>query len=374
MTDLLSPADVQRLLADPSADTRVEMAAKVALEFKRGALTPQERRIAEEIVRVMTRDAVMRVREALAEHLKDSPHLPRDAALTLARDVDKVAVLVLQHSQVLSDEDLITLMQNASSAKLKAIARRATISGPVSQALVASDDSTAIAALMDNAGAAIPEPALHAVLTRHGGNADIDESIARREQLPIGILERLVAAASDRLHQILIQRHDLPDRIASDLVFQIRERATVGLLTPVSLEAETGELVAHLKSVGRLTPSIMLRALCVGDLAFVEAAFAALGRVPVHNARALMHDAGPLGLKSLYDHLGLPKAMFRAFRVALEVARATPHDGGELDRERRRRRIIERILTQFEDVGTENLDYLLERLQASAEVQAASAA
>ena len=122
MTDLLSPADVQRLLADPSADTRAEMAAKVALEFKRGALTPQERRIAEEIVRAMTRDAVMRVREALAEHLKDSPHLPRDAALTLARDVDKVAVLVLQHSQVLSDEDLITLMQNASSAKLKAIA------------------------------------------------------------------------------------------------------------------------------------------------------------------------------------------------------------------------------------------------------------
>src|SRR5258708_2896638 len=258
MTDLLSPADVQRLLADPSADTRAEMAAKVALEFKRGALTPQERRIAEEIVRVMTRDAVMRVREALAEHLKDSPHLPRDAALTLARDVDKVAVLVLQHSQVLSDEDLITLMQNASSAKLKAIARRATISGSVSQALVASDDSTAIAALMDNAGAAIPEPTLHAVLTRHGGNADIDESMARRKQLPIGILERLVAAASDRLHQILIQRHDLPDRIASDLVFQIRERAPVGLLTPFPLEAGTPELVPPPNTPARPPPPIIL--------------------------------------------------------------------------------------------------------------------
>ncbi len=374
MSKLLSLADVKRLLEDPSADTRAELASKVAVEFKQGSLTAQERRIAEEIVRAMTRDAVMRVRVALAEHLKDSPHLPRDAALTLARDVDKVAVLVLQHSPVLSDQDLIDLMREASSSKLKAIARRTYVPGPVSDALVASGDSTAIVALIDNAGAEIAEPTLHAVLSQHGGNVDVDASLARRATLPIAILERLVAEASDQLRQILIQRHDLPDRIAGDLVFQIRERATVSLLAPVSRETETGELVAHLKSVGRLTPSIMLRALCVGDLAFVEASFAALGRVPLHNARALMHDAGPLGLKSLYDHVGLPKAMFGAFRVALEVARATPHDGGEQDRERRQRRIIERILTQFEDVGTENLDYLLERLQASSEAQAASAA
>jgi len=373
MSKALSLADVKRLLADPSAETRAELAAKVAEQFKR-TLTPQERRIAEEIVRAMTRDAVMRVREALAEHLKDSPHLTRDAALTLARDVDKVAVLVLQHSPVLSDEDLIALMSSASSAKLRAIARRASVSEPVSAAMVATDDRAAIAALIDNAGAEIAEPTLHAVVTRHGGNVEIDAAMARRPSLPLPILERLVAEASDQLRQILIQRHDLPDRIAGDLVFQIRERATVELLTPLSQEMETGELVAHLKSVGRLTPSIMLRALCVGDLSFVEAAFATLGRVPLHNARALMHDAGPLGLKSLYDHVGLPKSMFRAFRVALEVARQTPHDGGELDRERRQRRIIERILTQFEDVGTENLDYLLERLQASSEAQSASAA
>ena len=374
MTKALTLADVKQLLADPSPQTRVDLAAKVAEQFKRTTLTAQERRIAEGIVEAMTRDAVMRVREALAEHLKASPHLTRDAALTLARDVDKVAVLVLQHSPVLSDEDLIMLMSGASSDKLKAIARRATVSEPVSDAVVATEDSGAIAALMDNTGAAITEPTLHAVVTKHGGNAEIDAALARRPTLPISILERLVAAASDQLREILIQRHDLPDRIAGDLVFQIRERATVGLLSPFSQEMETGELVAHLKEVGRLTPSIMLRALCVGDLSFVEAAFAALGRVPLHNARALMHDAGPLGLKSLYDHVGLPKSMFRAFRVALEVARQTPHDGGELDRERRQRRIIERILTQFEDVGTENLDYLLERLQASSEAQAASAA
>jgi uncharacterized protein (DUF2336 family) len=373
MTDILTHADVLRLLADPSPEARADMAAKVAREFQRGQLSGDERRIAEEIVRVMARDAVLRVRQALAEHLKESRDLPSDVAMQLARDVDVVAMPVLQYSSVLTDDDLVMLVKESTSAKLVAIAHRPTVSETVSDAVVAAADPQAIVALVGNDGAVIAEPALHTVLSRHGGNAELDETMARRQKLPITILERLVAEASDRLRQVLIERHDLPERLASDLVFQTRERATVGLMSARSPASEALELVAHLKQAGRLTPSIILRALCLGDLAFVEAAFATLAQIPVHNARLLIHDAGPLGFKSLYDHAGLPKALSHAFRVALEVARDTPLDGGDRDRERQRRRMIERILTQFEDVGAENLDYLLTKLQEDAERASAPA-
>ena len=36
--------------------------------------------------------------------------------------------------------------------------------------------------------------------------------------------------------------------------------------------------------------------------------------------------------------------------------------------------MIERILTQFEDIGADNLDFLLTKLQETAESEAASAA
>ena len=374
MTDTLTQADVERLLTDPSPETRADMAAKVAHEFEREGLTPEERRIAEEIVRIMARDAVLRVRQALAEHLKESNSLPADVARLLARDVEAVAVPVLQYSTVLTDEDLIALVNGATSEKLAAIARRPSVSEPLSEAVVATDDDRSIAALVGNEGAAIAERALHTVLTRHGSKPEVGESLARRPKLPVSILEGLVSAASDRLREVLIARHDLPERLASDLVFQARERATVGLISPQSPLSEALELVAHLKRAGRLTPSIVLRALCLGDLTLVEAAFATLARIPVHNARLMIHDAGPLGFKSLYDHAGMPRALFRAFRVALDVARDTPLDGGEHDRERRRRRMIERILTQFEDIGADNLDFLLTKLQETAESEAASAA
>jgi len=98
----------------------------------------------------------------------------------------------------------------------------------------------------------------------------------------------------------------------------------------------------------------------------LEAAFAELAGVPVENARLLINDPGRRGLKSLYAQSGLKPELYPAFRVAIDVARETPFDGGENDRERHRRRCLERILTQFEEIGAEDLDYLLTKLQEKA--------
>src|SRR5579883_594211 len=149
MTDTLTRSDVDRLLADPSPGNRADMAAKVAREFRRGNLTGEERRIAEAIVRAMAQDAVVRVRKALAEHLKESNSLPPDVAKLLAADVEAVAIPVLQYSTVLSDEDLVAFVKGATSEKLKAIASRRTVSAPVSDAVVRTDDAKAIAALVE---------------------------------------------------------------------------------------------------------------------------------------------------------------------------------------------------------------------------------
>ena len=42
--------------------------------------------------------------------------------------------------------------------------------------------------------------------------------------------------------------------------------------------------------------------------------------------------------------------------------RGTELDGGERDKERFRSRVITRILTQFEDLPQDDVDYLLDRL------------
>src|SRR5579863_1950624 len=203
MTSTLSTADVARLLTDPSVDTRAEVAAKVALQVDGSTLTAEQRTIAEDIVRVLSRDATVRVRQALSEHLKESRNLPHDVALALANDVEAVSLPILTHSIVLTDDDLIEIIRCSGVEKQAAVASRARVSSSVAEAIVQADQPSALAKLVGNKGAEIGERMLQRVLDRHGDNEAIQEPMARRAELPVTILERLVAAASAGLRETL---------------------------------------------------------------------------------------------------------------------------------------------------------------------------
>jgi len=371
MTAQLTKADVSRLLANPSGAARAEAAAKIARQFEQQAYSPREKSLAEEIIRIMAKDAEQRVREALANHLKECDELPRDVALALAKDVSAVALPVLQFSSVLTDPDLIEIVRSQDPEKQVAIAGRKSVSASVSHTLVQHGGEAAVARLVANAGAQIEEGALQAALDRFAGNSKITEGIVRRPALPATVAERLVSLVSDALQDYLVTHHDLSPAVATDLVLQGRERATVGLLSPDADDAEAERLVRRLQVNGRLTPSLVLRALCMGDVTFFEAAIAVLANVPVTNARVLIHDKGELGFKALYDKANLPEPLFSAFRCAVDVIHDTAYDGGPDDRDRYRRRVMERILTQFEhlgSIGRDNLDYLVDKLARLEEV------
>ncbi len=80
MAELLSKSDVAKLMSDSSTEARSETAEKIASQFGGGELSDKEREIAEEIFRVMVKDAEVRVRQALSKQLKDSDNVPHDAA------------------------------------------------------------------------------------------------------------------------------------------------------------------------------------------------------------------------------------------------------------------------------------------------------
>ncbi|WP_434624663.1 DUF2336 domain-containing protein [Azospirillum sp. B2RO_4] len=358
----LTQQDVARLLADPSPNSRTDLAAKLAQQFDSPELSQSERQLAEDIIRVMVTDTVLRVRQTLAENLKSSPSLPRDVALTLARDVEAVAIPVLSVSTVLTPADLVEIVRTGAEAKSTAIAQRPTVPAVVADALIESGSEHAVAALVANEGAELGEQSLGRVIDRFGASEAVQDPLVHRSKLPITIAERLVAVVSERLRQHLVSHHELSSKVASELILQSRERATVALFTGESDEGALDRLVTQLARTGRLTPSLLVRSLCTGDIAFFEMAMSRMANVPLTNARLLIHDAGRLGLKSLYDKAKLPPALLPACRIAIDVLKETPYDGEPGDRERHRRRVIERILTQYEDLAPEDLEFLLAKL------------
>jgi len=362
----LTQDDVEKLMADPSAETRAETTAKIADQFTLGDLSETERRIAEEIFRSLVRDVEVRVRESLALHLKKSPDLPRDIAVSHARDVDSVALPVLRFSDVLRDEDLIQIVREQGGAKQVAIAQRPRVSSRVADALIDTGNETAVARLVANEGADLTTQALSRVMTEYDASEAVSDSLVRRPNLPAAISEELVERVTERLEAFLVSTHEVSPDVASNLILQARERATMSLVDYGSTDIELENLVEQLRRKERLTASHLLRALCMGDMGFFERAMARLAGVPLQNARILIHDQGDLGLDSIYLKANLPKRLFPAFRAAVELADETDYDGALNDRNRYLEKMLERILTQFEDPGSqmaqEDLDYLLGKL------------
>ncbi len=361
MVATLTQADVARLLAGPSTSVRAEVAEKLAHEIDRTSLTASELQLAQDIVRTLAKDVELAVRCALSNSLRHARHVPHDVALHLARDVDAVALPFLAASPVLTDADLVELVQHGSGGKHAAIAGRAGVSEQVADALVNKAGEAAVATLMGNRTARVAEPSLGTAIDRFAGSDRVKANIVHRASVPATIAERLVVMVSETLQAWLVSHHELPPSVATDIVLQSRERATLDL-SHGSGEDGLERMVRQMHHNRRLTPSLVLRALCLGDIAFFEAAMAVMAKVPVMNARILLDDAGPNSLTALYAKAGMPPRLLPAVRTGIEVARGTTFDGGERDRERYRSRVIARILTQFEDLPQADLDYLLDKL------------
>ena len=363
-TSTLSQSDVAKLLAEPSAQVRSELASKLAVEIDNPSLKDSEVQIAQDIVRLMAKDAEASVRQALAQSLRKAARMPHDVAVKLANDIESVALPILENSTVLTDDDLMKIINGGASSKQEAIASRAVVSEKISEVLIQSAPEKVVAKLMDNAGAKISEPSMNKAVDRFSESEVVKEKMVTRPTLPIAVTERLVNMVSENLKDYLVRNHEMSPTMAANLVMQSRERATIAL-SDHSSDEELEKMVQQMHKNGRLTPSIILRAICMGDIAFFEMAMAVQANVPIINARILIHDAGRLGLKSLYAKTTMPPRLMPAFRVAVDVVHDTTMDGGDHDRERYQERVIERILTQYQDMSNEDLDYLLDKLGTS---------
>ncbi|MCL2468669.1 MAG: DUF2336 domain-containing protein [Alphaproteobacteria bacterium] len=357
----LSQDDVKKLLEEPSPSVRAEVARKIANEIDSPTLNQSEIDLAHEVVRLMAKDVEASVRAALAFNLRRASRLPHDIALALAQDIEQVARPILQDSSVLTDDDLIMIIKQGHTQKQEAIAARPHVSKEVSDVIITEASEDAVSTLMRNDGAKITQTSYEKALTRFEGSEKVKEAIVKRKFIPMAVAERLASVVSRQLKDYLVAHHDLPAALATDLVIQGHERAVVEMASGGSVE-EVEKLVAQMQTHGRLTPSIILRGLCMGDLMFFEAAMAARANVPLMNARILIHDAGRLGLETLYKQTSMPDNMFPIVRAALDVVHETQMDGQPYDRERYHARVIERVLTQFEKVNLDDFDYLISKL------------
>lgn len=356
---MLTQAHLDALNHDPSPTVRADVTAAVAADFVAGRLTENETRIAEQILERLARDVEARVRQALADHVKECPFLPPDIAVTLARDLeDSIALPMIEHSPLLDDAELISLVRAGDTVRQLAVARRRILGEAVTDELVDTGKSAVVGVVLANTGADISDNALLKTAVRFRGNPAIETGLVERSMLPLTVCEILIESVSAELRDRLISKHQIPAFMANELVAQGRELAQTQILAPDGVESGA-RLAALLKERNLLTPTLVLRTLCIGDLRFFEGAMATLARISVSNAKLLLYDQGPGGLPGIYGKAGLPPSLFRAFRIGIGAVLE-----GQMKRGRAAytRYIIDQLVFQYEDLSPAGLEHLLGEL------------
>ncbi|MEQ9328268.1 MAG: DUF2336 domain-containing protein [Rhodospirillales bacterium] len=315
---MLSQADIEQLLRNPSPESRTRVAGKIADIYDKSALTEREQQLADGILRLLAKDVELAVRKALSHHLQSNPDVPHDIARKLAMDVIEVAEPILRHSEVLTTIDLIDIVRTREPAAQVAVAKRRSVPEPLSDALAATGVELVIATLVRNDGAEISERTFDRVIADYGDRENVAAGIVSRSHLPAAVTERLIGVVSDSLKLELIGKHDVPAEIAEKIVLRSQEDTVKDLLGSKPAKRDVGSLVKGLARQGRLSGRIVLRALDVGDREFFEHGMAKLAGVPLENATRLISDRGTQGLLALYRKARLPEDNFPSVRYQVD--------------------------------------------------------
>jgi len=335
---------------------------RITADLSSGKLSDEERQIGVEILEVMARDVERQVREALSEHVRMSPFLPPSIAATLAEDVGPHALPVIQHSGVLSDQDLIAIVCGSGEDKQIAVAQRDSLAPEVAEALVETGNERVVGTLLSNHGADIAERSLLRILKEFGESGDIQALIVERLALPLSLSEELIARISRALCEHLVTCHQLPREMADELAMHGRERALTQAMTAESRSSEIERLATVLHAKNALSPTLILRALCAGNLNFFQAAMAARAGIAVPEIGPLIFDRGRDGLEEIYRQADLPRELFVAFRSAVDVVNETSSDDREYRPLEVTERIIGRLKLEYDSVCPEGLEHTLSQL------------
>jgi uncharacterized protein (DUF2336 family) len=191
------------------------------------------------------------------------------------------------------------------------------------------------------------------------GEEEVMQTLINARQLPLTLVEKLIANASKAIGDQLKAKYGLSDEQLTKDTAAVQEDIMLKLLTPDIAEKDIEALMAQLVQNGRLTPSLVMTALCRGQELFFAHALARFADVKAENAKRLISDRGEFGFRGLYAKCSLPDMMFDAVRLVLRSVQSLEGDEAVPGSMLYANRLAERVLAAAGDRSIEYLPYFI---------------
>lgn len=277
-------ADVEAAVSSKTSGEREKTLARIADLF-----LAQADRVNDEHVEVFD-DVLMRLIDAVEEEAKSElgrrlapvDNAPYQTIKTLAQHDDiAVAAPVLAQSAKLSEEDLVEIAKTKGQDHLAAISQRPALKPRVTDALVQHGGDDVVRTLVSNAGAAFSDRGFATLAARAQGDDGLVEQVGMRLDLPMQILRKLLAKASDTVQQHLaefapLESRDELHRIVASISGDVARQAAIA-----RGYAEAQALVGQMKQSGDFGESSVLEFAKMGHHEEMLVGLSVLCGVPV---------------------------------------------------------------------------------------------
>jgi uncharacterized protein (DUF2336 family) len=310
---------VSQLLDGKDEGARCEIARRVGERLSVSDVSEVDRRAAETLARVLTADAIERVRCALSEVVRFAPSLPKDIALKIAHDVDAVAVPFLEATEVFSDSEWQQLVLTLSRGALVAVSGRPSMSEELALRLAELGDSVVAGTLVENPATPMTQPVCHTIMDRFEAEMWVLDKLARRDDLITEIAAALTLKVSGIAREKLMQTYELDN--GSVTVLSDAETAALVQLAKQTDRANVLTLARRLKQENKLTTGLALAALRNGSLEFCAAALSLLSESRFEHASSVILRADAATVIRLLAKAGVVEDARDEFWTEIEVAR-----------------------------------------------------
>lgn len=338
---------LEAVLACGQVEARIALARQLAGLLADPEAPENEK---EQIIPVLikaTADGDMAVRKVLAEELLSVENLHADLLFAVVADDDEIAIPFLADLPALSGWHMLTILRVGDEARQRAVAGRADLSAEAKSYIVKSGGAAAAVAFLANPAARVSAADLRGIYGRLGQSEEVAEAMLALPDLPPDIRIRQARKTAIRMRQLMAERGWLAANDAADLVADSEEAAVLQVVSEANDGPEQQEAVAFLAQNNILTPSLVMRAACLGDMRAVAALTSHLTGQTAPRISDFIFGRGGPGIRSLLNRSGLPSPCHFLIAAAADVACEFRHLEISADTENFGRRLLEVLMMQF---------------------------
>ena len=324
-----TPLQADQILAlDIDGDVREQLARKIGRLVPTLSKDETDRltQMAMEVLEILAKDDLPRVRATIAEEIKRADNVPRKLVRQLARDIeDIVSAPILEYSPMLSDEDLLEIIAGGcAGTALVALSQRKGIGERLTEAVFNTRNVQAVAALLGNKSAKISNKTMDMIAVEAEGAVEWHAPMVDRDNMPARVIRRIATFVSASLMDILIEKHQDQADVVSELRQTVRKRIERGDFAGKEPDWEPAEDRAKkMHKAGKLNEDTVIRAIEASDNAFVRYALAELSELPFATVTRMLNTGSGKAITALVWKAGL--SMPTAHMVQQRICRVQPN-------------------------------------------------